>query len=608
MLSDNQRRHLAQSLAHIEQTLTDALLLGAQARGDEVFPRYRTALSAADAAALQAALQRLRGSLRRFLRAQGIATPRHGELDPRWALDTQITLLRNVALELRPAHLAGFGTLDDDGATACRALAAEIGALLEGMQDGLRVQAAPVQAAPGDMLGALLLELVERYRLGEYRARVAALAARSGRVEVAVVGRVSSGKSSLLNALLERALLPVGVVPVTAVTTRLLADAEPALELDYLDGRREQRPLGELAQHINEQGNPGNRERLAEVRVGLGTLPWAAQAVFTDTPGLGALQGHARAAALDYLPRSDLGLLLIDASATLTELERDLAQAVLDSGATLRVLLTKSDLVDSDAVREQCDYLASQLGAALNTTVQIDALSSVPARRDALRTWRERELQPLLASLHVDAAARQHARALALGRQILASLRLAAREHDAGNTATLDSVPLLALETATRAQHHAIAEFSERAPAALLRRAALARMNAAALGALAADIVHQLARQTRATLTTEAGDDHAALPTFDWQPAPLPTSPPRALGALGRAWQRQRLQRSCGPALQQSCRAYAAALHAWLDAHVAARQRQSRAGQSAGAADPVQLAEDIARLAAALGNSPSSPS
>ncbi|MCK9367034.1 MAG: dynamin family protein [Metallibacterium scheffleri] len=608
MLSDNQRRHLVQSLAHIEQTLTDALLLGAQARGDEVFPRYRTTLSAADVAALQAALRRLRGSLRRFLRAQGIATPRHGELDPRWALDTQITLLRNVALELRPAHLAGFGTLDDDDATACRALAAEIGALLEGMQDGLRVPDALVQTAPGDTLGALLLELVQRYRLGEYRARVAALAARSGRVEVAVVGRVSSGKSSLLNALIERALLPVGVVPVTAVTTRLLADAEPALELDYLDGRREQRPLDELAQHISEQGNPGNRERLAEVRVGLGALPWAAQAVFTDTPGLGALQSHARAAALDYLPRSDLGLLLIDASATLTELERDPAQAVLDSGATLRVLLTKSDLVDSDAVREQSTYLASQLGAALDTAVPIDALSSVPARRDELRAWRERELQPLLASLHVDAAARQRTRALVLGRQILASLRLAAREQDVGNTATLDSTPLLALETATRTQHHAIAEFSERAPAALLRHAAQARMNAAALGALAADIAHQLAQQTRAALAPDASDDSAALPTFDWQPTPLPAPPARALGALGRAWQQQRLRSMFSPALEQTCRAYAAALHAWLDAHVAAHQRLLRAGQSAGAADPAQLAQDIARLAATLGSGPATAS
>jgi hypothetical protein len=133
-------------------------------------------------------------------------------------------------------------------------------------------------------------------------------------------------------------------------------------------------------------------------------------------------------------------------------------------------------------------------------------------------------------------------------------------------------------------------------------------LNAAALGALAADIAHQLAQQTRAALTAEAGDDHAALPTFDRQPTLLPAPPTRILGAPGRAWQRQRLRRLCGPALEQACRSYAAALHAWLDAQVSARQRQLRAGQSAGAADPAQLTQDIARLAAALGSSSPTPS
>jgi hypothetical protein len=39
--------------------------------------------------------------------------------------------------------------------------------------------------------------------------------------EIALFGRVSSGKSSLLNAVLETNLLPIGVTPVTAVPTRI---------------------------------------------------------------------------------------------------------------------------------------------------------------------------------------------------------------------------------------------------------------------------------------------------------------------------------------------------------------------------------------------------
>jgi hypothetical protein len=46
---------------------------------------------------------------------------------------------------------------------------------------------------------------------------------RSARLQVAVVGQFKRGKSSLLNALLGAPVLPVGVVPLTAITTILAA-------------------------------------------------------------------------------------------------------------------------------------------------------------------------------------------------------------------------------------------------------------------------------------------------------------------------------------------------------------------------------------------------
>ena len=46
--------------------------------------------------------------------------------------------------------------------------------------------------------------------------------------EVALFGRVSSGKSSLLNALLGTNILPVGVNPITAVPTKLRYGKTPS--------------------------------------------------------------------------------------------------------------------------------------------------------------------------------------------------------------------------------------------------------------------------------------------------------------------------------------------------------------------------------------------
>ncbi len=605
MLTDNQLRHLAQSLAHIEQTLTDACMLATQARGQEVFPRYRMPLSEADAAALGAALDRLRVVLRRYARAQHLPTPAHGELDPAWALDTQITLLRNVALALRPVHLAGYGALDEDATHACRTLAAEVGALLEGMQDTLRTPAGLPVPETVDALTALLMELVPRYRLGEYHARIAALAETSDHVEVAVLGRVSSGKSSLLNALIQCALLPVGIVPVTTVTTRLIIGAKPGLALHYLDGHVEMRAAEELAACVSEQGNPGNHMRLREVRMGLGALDWAGGGtVFTDTPGLGALQGQASAMALDYLPRCDLGMVLVDASATPTELERDLLLALRDAGTPMRVLLTKADLLTPEALRQQRDYVAGSLGAALGHALEVDVLSSQPAWRAQLDAWREHTLRAQIDVLRAAAAPRSAARARTLGQQVLASLRLAAREDMRAVPTTLDSHALLALDQAARQQHQHIAAFAERATATLLRRAARARMDAQALNRMAADLAHQLAEQTRAAVLAAASTETTALPVFAWQVGALPAAPARP--ALRRLWQQHRLPAGQESSLRSACQSYAAALHAWLDAATLAAQRTLRAGQSAGASDPAQLRLDIARLAQALGQADTS--
>jgi hypothetical protein len=43
----------------------------------------------------------------------------------------------------------------------------------------------------------------------------------SAAFEVGVFGRVSSGKSSLLNYILQTDVLPIGVTPVTAIPTRI---------------------------------------------------------------------------------------------------------------------------------------------------------------------------------------------------------------------------------------------------------------------------------------------------------------------------------------------------------------------------------------------------
>jgi ribosome biogenesis GTPase A len=77
---------------------------------------------------------------------------------------------------------------------------------------------------------ARLAEAAELLGVAEVRDLAAEVAGRlqALRLEVAVVGEFKRGKSSLLNALVGREVLPVGVLPLTAVPT-VLEQGEEAL-------------------------------------------------------------------------------------------------------------------------------------------------------------------------------------------------------------------------------------------------------------------------------------------------------------------------------------------------------------------------------------------
>ena len=87
--------------------------------------------------------------------------------------------------------------------------------------------------------GGLLVTLDERPRapaadgelLAALRARL-----RVARLRVLVVGEAKRGKSTLVNALLGRDVLPVGVTPLTALATTVTHGADEDAEVRFLDG------------------------------------------------------------------------------------------------------------------------------------------------------------------------------------------------------------------------------------------------------------------------------------------------------------------------------------------------------------------------------------
>lgn len=93
-------------------------------------------------------------------------------------------------------------------------------------------------------------ELVERVGSGEFR--------------LAFCGGFSNGKSTLINALLSTPALPIGVLPVTAIPTEIVAGPYLTAAIELSDGTSTECPLQDLARWVSETGHPRTVEASTE--------------------------------------------------------------------------------------------------------------------------------------------------------------------------------------------------------------------------------------------------------------------------------------------------------------------------------------------------------
>ena len=178
----------------------------------------------------------------------------------------------------------------------------------------------------------------DREALGALRGRLA-----ERRLRVLVAGEAKRGKSTLINALLGRALLPTGVTPLTALATTVRYGQEEGAAAVFRDGRAESFPLSALDDLVTERGNPGNRRNLASVAVVVDAPLLARGVELVDTPGTGSVYAHNTAEAEAALETMDAAVFVLTADPPVSASERELMARVAELSVTLFVVLNKAD-------------------------------------------------------------------------------------------------------------------------------------------------------------------------------------------------------------------------------------------------------------------------
>ena len=199
--------------------------------------------------------------------------------------------------------------------------------------------------------GALPAALDELAVLGtdQDREQIAALRARldAARLRVLVAGEAKRGKSTLINALLGRAVLPAGVTPLTAVATTVRYGDDPHAEVRFADGHEEKQPLTALPDLVTERGNPGNRRHVAAVTVYLDAPVLAGGVELVDTPGTGSVFAWDTAAAHEALETMDAAVFVLTADPPVSAAERDLYAKITGLSVATFTVLNKADHLDA---------------------------------------------------------------------------------------------------------------------------------------------------------------------------------------------------------------------------------------------------------------------
>ena len=226
----------------------------------------------------------------------------------------------------------------------------------------LSKQRAPALSELSPILGELRLD-GEGVLAPGMLADVAAGAQRleQARCNVVVLGAFKRGKSTLLNALLERDVLPVGVLPLTSAATVVRHDGDERLLVHFADERTEEHPLEAVAEFTTEPRNPRNALGVATVEVLLRHPLLADGLQLVDTPGIASIHGHNTRVAYDMLGRVDAALCVMSADQPLAEQEAELYLAAAERAGHLLYVVTKVDLLTAQERAQAMTFVTRAL-------------------------------------------------------------------------------------------------------------------------------------------------------------------------------------------------------------------------------------------------------
>ncbi len=217
-------------------------------------------------------------------------------------------------------------------------------------------------------------------------------------MKVAITGQFSSGKSTFLNALLAKQILPTGITPVTSKVNYIKYADELKIRVKYKDGRDEYHDIENIQRFTDQRQSVEDVDYLTLYS----PLNMLKDIVFVDTPGLNSGANIDTQTTIKVLQEVDgiIWLTLLDNAGKMSEtrvLEKYLSKY---KNKSLCVLNQKDKFSESE-IEQSVAYVQNTFAQYFSKVVPISALQALKSRSSDKNALMQEALEEFIKSLHV---------------------------------------------------------------------------------------------------------------------------------------------------------------------------------------------------------------